>query len=337
MPTAGHFYDNTRLKDHRNCNRFFFLRHSLGWTMPGASAALAFGGSWHNAMDAVWKAVCIDKMIDQQAIMDLGYEAFLKCWTEDYNMRPDEDLTPDEIDRLLPRTNGVALNMITEYVINRWEFLQEIVLLDIEKPFAVPMPNHPNIFYIGRLDKVFKYRGDVWVGEHKTSSLYKKNGPFRADFVDSFSPNSQVDGYIYSASLHKGERVRGCMIDAALVHKTVHDGFQFIPVIRPDNAIDSWLHEAEMEITDIRYSEKKINESIENGLSKKSVFLPSFRKNSEQCIGKYGPCMFLNVCKMTDNVLKDLPDGPPPDLTVKRWEPFDFYKLENMGFENAET
>lgn len=336
MPKSGYFYDNTRLKDHRNCNRFFFLRHRLGWSIPGASLPLAFGGSWHEAMDSVWKQVCFDNEVDQRKIIDKAYEAFLEEWTQRYKLPLDEDLNPDQLEKNLPRTNGVALNMILEYVVNRWEFLNSIVLLEIEKPFAVPMPNNSEVFYVGRLDKIFKYQGDIWVGEHKTSSMYKKNGPFRTDFIDSFSPNSQVDGYIYSASMHIGERVRGCMVDAALVHKTVHDGFQFIPIIRPDSAIDSWLYEAEMEISDILKSDKVIAEAEQTGLIRKKNHLPDFRKNSENCMGKYGPCQFLGVCKATDNVIKDFPQGPPVDLEERFWEPFDFYQLEKMGFENAE-
>lgn len=331
MPSKGIFFDNTRLKDHRNCRRYYYLRHELGWTIEGSSLPLGFGGSWHSAMDSIWANVCTNALTDKRQIIDEAYEAFLTTWKGEYGLLFDEELPPDQIDMNLPRTNGVALNMIAEYVTTRWEFMQECKLVAVEKPFAVPMPNNPNVHYVGRLDKVIRYRGDLWVLEHKTSSLYKKDGPFRNDFVDSFMPNSQVDGYIYAGSMMFGERIFGCMIDGALVHKTVHDGFQLIPIVRNDTAIDAWLHEASQEVSEIFWEREIISKQDIS----RDKFLKAFRKNSENCMGKYGPCMYLPLCKMSDNPEKDW-KGTPPGMITKRWEPFEFYKLQNLGYENGE-
>src|SRR4030095_813518 len=106
-----------------------------------------------------------------------------------------------------------------------------------------------------------------------------KDGFFRGDFLDSFSPNSQVDGYQYAAGpLYEG-KLKSIWIDAALVHKTVHDGFKFIPIDRAGLALDAWLYEVDEWIYQIEGHTEALTypEVIEGPVMK------AFPRNTSSC------------------------------------------------------
>jgi hypothetical protein len=141
------------------------------------------------------------------------------------------------------RTKGVFKEMFRNYLMTRKEFFQEVELISVERPFAVPIRESADIFYVGRLDKVFRRNGRVFVSEHKTTSMYAKQGNFRTVWVNSFSPNSQIDGYSYAGHLLYPDEFKAVWVDAALVHKTVHDAFKWIPLERRMDGLELWLWE----------------------------------------------------------------------------------------------
>ena len=77
-------YDNTRVSDHRTCNRKHFFRHELHLTGGGASAALSFGLAWHKAQDVIWGRIGdlskIRQMDETIALAKLAYAAWEDCW-----------------------------------------------------------------------------------------------------------------------------------------------------------------------------------------------------------------------------------------------------------------
>lgn len=326
------YYDNTRISTYRECNRKFYLRHIRDLTPEGDRVDLIFGQAWHEAMNVVWRGLGIDK----KTAATVAKEAFLKFtahWTE--KGLPDPQ-APDGYqiitDRWPTKNPWVALEMLANYIKQREGFIRDCTEIEIERPFAVPLGitipytdtttgerTEEEVFYIGRLDKTVKHKqhGRLVV-EHKTTGWYAKEGGFRSDYLESFSPNSQVDGYLFVGnSLFEGG-LKGLWVDAALTHKSVHDKFKFIPIDRQFAALDAWLIETRIYV---RRIVEEMN-ALEAGNLPEGPF-PLFPKNTGSC-HTYAGCSFRDICKYVPDPRRlTLPGG----FKVERWEPFDLLKI----------
>lgn len=324
------YYDNTRLSDHRRCNRYFFWRHRANLVPVGTGLALVFGQCWHLAMERLWPDV--NAGLPDKEVLLRAAKAFIDGWTE-HNLPVDP--TPEEADNMSPRTVATAVAMLEHYIAQRKAFIKNCKLISIERPFAVPIdPNDPTLLYVGRKDKVVcDDRGKILPVEHKTTTAYLKDGGFKRSFTDSFSPNSQVDGYIHAQIMESGpENVRGLYVDAALVHEKVHDKFMMIPVTRMGEMLDAWLYETHTEISRIEANDLALAE-----VKPSDPYMAAFGKNTSAC-QDYGGCAYVNLCKGVTNPAKYLAADAPVPSGYKRsaWEPFSVLKLEQIGLP-AET
>ena len=330
-------YDNTKISTFRGCKRFYYYRHERDWVTDNTAPALAFGSAWHSAMDVAWTIASERPALSLDSIVALSYEAFVARWTEEGMLHPDE-IGPDEAAQLLPRTPMVAMEMLYEYTEERLRLFRHPTfrLIAVEQPFAVPLdPGDPSLFYVGRFDKVYEHEGDVLIGEHKTTSLYRKNGPFMNSFTESFSPNSQIDGYLYAGHMLYGKRMRRLMIDAALVHRDVHDGFRFLPIERQFAQLEAWLWETRSWIAEIEANRSALQyQQSERYLHKvEPNYMAAYAKNTSACTN-FGTCQYIDLCKMWSNPMdKDLPDG----FKESHWSPFDELKLEKLGFKKEDV
>jgi len=328
-------YDNTRILSFKTCPRKYYFEHIRHWRVDETSKPLVFGSSWHAAMDVVWDCQRLRKngtKPKDKEIVDMAYDAFVQEWTANSFPHPDE-MSPDNIDDFSPRTPHIAREMLFGYLEEREHIFSDMSfnVIAIEQPFAVPLdPDDPSLFYIGRLDKVFSYRKEIKVGEHKTTTSYKKNGPFRADFIDSFAVSSQIDGYVYALRTTYGNTAREVWIDGALVHKSEHSGFLFIPESRSDSLLDQWLWETRVYIDEIEGNREVLTERSDPNAD----YLPAFKRNTNSCV-QYGRCPFMDICRAYANPeqLKDPPLGYKRDP----WSPFDVLKLEKLGFTIENT
>lgn len=277
-----------------------------------------FGSAWHKAMEVIWAAISPPAIApSKEVVCKIAYAAFLKEWTDE-GMPPPEEIDYEQEKEFSPRTPAQALEMIVAYVDQRYAHRADFELIAVEKPFAVPLnPDDPNLFYVGKIDKIVRRRNKVLGIEHKTSTAYKKGGPFRGTFVDSFSPNSQVDGYLYALHMMFPDQVGGVWVDAALVHKN-EEGFMFIPVERQLQHLDSWLWEVR------EWIERVEADKIEAGNSRAaSPYMKAFPKNTNSCWDFNSACAYLGMCKAWPNPIdKPIPAG----FTAKRWDP-----LEHIG------
>jgi hypothetical protein len=263
---------------------------------------------------------------DTMTLTKAAMTAFVAYWEE--NATNAELMEVESGGKPEFRNAQTATEMVFNYIEERKHTLcrSDFELLDIERPFAVPLdPENPSLIYIGRWDKIFRYQGRIYIGEHKTTSLYKREGPFQNSFVESFSPNSQIDGYLYAGMMEYGRDLKAVWVDAALVHRDVHDGFRFIPVERQFAQIETWLWETTYWINQI-----EANKSVYGSLAHipasdraKLEYLPAFPKNTVSCT-QYGGCPYLDLCKMWAN-----PDRHPTPLgfVEEKWEPFDELKI----------
>lgn len=329
------FYDNTRVSSFRTCPRQFYFRHIKHLSPTRTRYPLVFGSSWHDAMDVVWEELCKLTSIPSDEtkinIAQKAWEAFQKRWVEE-GLTPPKDMGTDELKLIQPRDPYNALEMLYNYVDERAPRLcrKDFELVEIEKPFAVPLdPEDETLFYVGRLDKVFKFQEAHYFGEHKTSSLSTRGGKsFQSSFIDSFSPNSQVDGYLYVGHMLYGDKFKAVWIDGALVHKETHDLFRFLPVERRFSQLDAWLWECRDWIDRIEGNSEAAEQTSPN-----DPYMSAFAKNTGAC-NNYGRCDYMDICKMWANpVGKEI----PPGFEDKKWSPFDELKLAKLGLENVEA
>lgn len=331
-------YDNTRLSAFKRCPRYFYYRHRRDWIKEGVSAiALIFGSAWHRAMDSLWLAYSDRRQIltVDQAV-DGAHLAFMQNWIE--NSLPSEsDLTgilsmklvdmSDEEKDFRMRNPMTAKEMLWEYAEKRRAMFLDpsFELVAVEQPFAVPLdPDDDSLLYVGRLDKVFRYKGQLLVGEHKTTSAYKAGGPFRGTFLESFSPDAQIDGYAYAAHMLYGDEFKAVWVDAALVHKDIHDGFLFIPVERQLSQLDGWLWETRQWIHQIEVNDATVYDLGE--------YMPAFAKNTNSCWDFFRACPYLSLCKMWADPSVQ---GTPIGYVEEKWEPFKELKLSEIGLKEA--
>ena len=335
-------FDNTRLSDYRSCPRFYFCRHKMDLVPDKISMPLVFGLGWHEGLDEIWKSIAFDNITDISDLTQKAITAFMKVW-ESSDLPSIKEMTRFGIDDDLQKHIGfrnptVAIEMFAAYVSKRIKFIRSVEVQAIEEPFLVPLdPKNPNLFYIGRRDKRVRDGEGIRVIEHKTSSEYAKSGGFRSTFTDSFSPNSQVDGYCGAGVIEFGPDVfKGVYVDAALVHKDFHDIFKFIPVDRSPDHLESWLWEVHNWIERINQDEDNLKKEItsfeERGAKdKRNTFLRAFPKNTQSC-RKYGAaCPYLGLCKSWANPLHlytQFEEGCPPGYKTSPWKPEEIHLKE---------
>ena len=298
------FRDNTQLSCYRECPRRFQLRHVLGWRGVGTALPLSFGLSWHAAMDAVWKYTGHG---DKEDVLAAAMDEFILTWESE---GLSSHMTLEDIEQLSPRTPMVAAEMLSRYYDQRYNVISNSKIVAVESPFAVPLPGVNDTWYVGRLDKCIDYNGQRLVIEHKTTTAYKKDGGFQSSYIDSWAVDSQVKGYQYSGQLYYG--ASQVWVDSALVHKTVHDAFRFVPVSHSAPLLQEWITYTVEWIS-------RIDRDIERNY---------FPKNETSCMGKYGPCSFLDICRTCSDPLQL--DGPPAGYIEEFWLPFDVLELNKL-------
>lgn len=320
------YYDNTMLSAYKTCPRKYYFRHVRNWRPAGTSIDLIFGLAWHEAMDMVW--LHAQSAHSDSELLALAYQAFLDEWLEQNGPDPDT-LEPSPPGKLATKNPGIAAEMLHHYIAQRRSFLQSIELLGAETPFMVPLWDTIGVEgapqYIGRLDKEFRHEGRVYIGEHKTTGWYSKATLFRQEYLDQWSPNSQVDGYLHAGHMRYGKAMKDVWVDAALCHKTIHTGFKFIPVSRAIEQLDAWLSETRNWIRRIEEQDADFDE-LE---AQRSSFMPGWEKNTEAC-SMYTGCPYRDICKFVANPSRE--QDPPAGYIEEKWEPF-----EVLGFAQQQS
>ena len=326
--------DNSTISSFRDCRRRALYRYVKDWATDGPEpASLTFGRGWHSALDALYKLYYTTRQETAtmskvewnkvrasdgflEVLIDVAYEAFLKDWTEaGYPAEPTfEDLESDP-----KRTPIRAKNMLIQYYLDMSTILDSWELVESEAPFIVPLDDKSTKYwYGGRMDKIIASDEGLWLVEHKTSSLYSKTAGFQSAFVDSFSPNSQIEGYMFA--LHwlqsQGEikdprPIVGVYVDAALVHKTQFY-FKRIPIYYDERLVQQWHHEVTKYVAEFD----------------KAMETNHWLRNTDSCQGKYGKCAYVDLCRMYpdhEELLNEngiLAGNAPPGFVERAWTPY---------------
>ena len=318
--------DNSTLTAFRECPRKAFFRYVKHWRMDGPEPVyFSFGSSWHAGLDAMYKAFYEAQSFHghtspgwntlrakdsfASAMTEVASDAFNTCWTSaGWPLEP----SPEEYQDFKARTPAKAREMFYYYYKEMSEHLNRWRLIQTEQPFIVPLDTeNDEIFYCGRIDKVIEDElGTLWLIEHKTSTLYSKTAGFRNDFIQSFSPNSQVEGYMYAVRFLQSQgdlpdkKFGGVYVDAALVNK-VHFHFKRIPVYYDDILVAEWLN-------DVRH--------WHNAFTAQQIEM-SFPRAPNNCFNMYSQCSYLHLCR-THPSINSFDDTVPEGYIVDEWKPY---------------
>lgn len=313
-------FDNTRISDFRRCPRYYFFRHIKHWKPGGPpSNPLAFGGAWHDAMDTLWTAIHAD--MSQSDCIDAALEAWTKSWVG-YGMPHPRDMGPDTMKAFNPRTPIVAHEMLIAYYQKRHRMIKDMEIIEIERPFAVPLDTEDDeLFYVGRIDKVVApTKSSVRGIEHKTTTSSKLGSDgeakIRPMFMETFSPNSQVDGYLYTLHLLYPDKDIDVWVDASLVSARGED-FSFIPIQKKHEYLDQWLWTTHHWIDQIERNKELLSQSSES-----DPYLAAFPQDTSSCFDFNTQCPFLPLCKSRANPLT-WGDEPPQHYIEDKWDPLD--------------
>lgn len=325
-------YDNTQVSGHRSCRRRFFFRHVLGWTGTGSSPPLGFGTCWHRAMDTVWA-----KAKDSTDPVELAQEAFQTFCDEWVAIGfPDPtDYDPAVWESFKQRTPDTAAEMLINYIKANSSFIRNLdEIIGIEQPFIVPLFEYgTDVMYCGRFDKLIRWKGKVWVVDHKTTSSYSVKMGFQENFTESFDPDSQIEGYAYAAHMLYPGEFKGVLIDGALVWKTRHDVFGLIPIEHKLEHLDAWLVEAREEVKFIE-REKQVLKDLPP-VEEQPNYLTVFTKNSGACWDWNKPCAYMDTCRAWGNPFKAY--ATPDGMIVDHWSPFEETHLAKLGILEDEV
>ena len=159
------------------------------------------------------------------------------------------------------------------------------------------------VMWTGRIDLAVKTDSGLWVMDHKTTSML--GSTFFLDFVNS----SAAIGYSWALQHIFQQPVQGLMVNALAVRKPSRTGTP-----------------TEFERQMVPYSQERIEEWKHNTLILVSDLLSHldreyFPMETKWCVGKYGPCPYLDVCTMPPSMrLTILNSSQYEDVT---WSPKD--------------
>lgn len=317
-------FSNSSLADYKDCPRLFYYKYILEWKPQMRALPLIFGGAWHRAQDRIWAGFAVG--LDNERIIREAYTAFCQEWVagglpapEEFNLRVVEDYGA--------RNPMQAHEMIVGYVHKRrglWD-AGDIELIDIERPFAVPLdPEDEKLFYVGKIDKVLKRRRKVLGIEHKTTAAYRKEGGFKGTYLDGYHLNSQVDGYLYALHMeYPNDEVDGVWVDAALVHRSQEE-FKFIPIEKQMVALDQWLGETRSWVASI-----EADIAAAQDYPSQLPYMTPFRRRTENCIRYEGKCPFFDICMTTPNPIGlEIPRG----FSKEPWDPLEHLNRDRLQF-----
>ncbi len=325
------FLDNTRISLVKECPTKYLLKSKLGWVKDGMKAALDFGGSWHEGKAEIFQRVQQMRNYSEPVsppipppeywirIHEQAYEAFLAEWVKRGMPRPEDN--PELMEQIFPRVPGIAKEMLWNYIQQEKQWIWEVEILDIERPFVVPLfeTDTKRIFLVGRRDLTYRDSTGVWAKEHKTSTLgasekkMKQTGAiFQYKFLTSFNMSPQVAGYTFSLKLEYGTEARGVMIAGDLVHKKFQDKFLNIPVWKDDPWLEGWFNNTIWWIKQLFEIEK-------------SDYYPH---NETSCENQYGTCEYRDICETCSD--PRLLSQVPVDYKVDFWEPFDEQAMKDI-------
>ncbi|MCH8087981.1 MAG: hypothetical protein IIC81_09050 [Chloroflexi bacterium] len=135
-----------------------------------------------------------------------------------------------------------------------------------------------------------------------------------------------------------GDAAKAVWVDAALVHRSVHDAFTIIPVERQFAQLDAWLWEVRAWIQQVEVNRTTwISGDGQAPLgSKRSEmkYMAAWPKNTNNCIDFGSTCPYMPLCKMFSN--PEAQQETPMGFIEEHWSPFNVLGLKELDLEQGD-
>lgn len=295
--------DNTALDAYMSCPWKYFAAMELGRRRGGSlSPSLAFGTTWHAMLESHYKTGGNYEAVRRAAIMS---------WVPSDN--PDDH-----------RTLERALSSYDQYLAAWGDFDTDAAgwgttvgypnapVVEMATDIWWPGAPHP---YAGKIDRVIEHQGLYYIEDHKTTSAL---GP---RFFNQFDPSNQMMGYAALAELLTGLPIAGVRINAFGVLKT-QSKFErkTIPYSKP--RIDAWKRNYGYWIGQIEGSYRRLGSSERlSDLTHEQWdehTEASFPRNFNACAGKYGQCVYSEVCTQAPSMRQRVLEF---EYEISPWDP----------------
>ena len=283
--------DNHSLEQFRTCPRKFSHRIEQDlipipdrWEegdpiVPGFK--LQFGISIHHGLDVLW----------QKHDVEGAKDAFLNSWTDSGCW--DEDRR---------RNSTTGLRMIDDYWERHGEWLESIETVATEAHFGhqlgvVPDSDGWEVYYHGKIDKIGKEDGELFLCDHKTTAWESAN------MASTYELSNQLYGYMYGVAAFLGfKNLQFALIDI-LVANPVNHSFIRSRIYADSEQMAEWKQ-------DILQTARHILDCYERNI------WPKYGKDA--CSKWNNECEFFGICRTTPTLRKDV---TTVNYTTLPWDP----------------
>jgi len=295
--------DNSSYTNWDGCDMKGLLAGALRLQPTRGVAPLRFGSAVHAGLEALHRGYTLEESIDIANAVALkeklhevaderrnqaNLEPLLRGYVADYALRPNK-FNPVEV-------NGEPLVETS--------FSFPLGTVDVLDDYG--QARKITVRWDGKIDMVAFYKEEVWVVDHKTTSVMGER------FADDKFRSSQMLGYIWAVrnlTRQLGHKVRGVVINAIAMRKNGFD-YQTFDLPFPEWKVKEW--------------EIEVLHSIENMLNR---FFASLRSGvstptREHCVTKYGKCPFFEGCELMPQMRLQYFTNPA-NFTVSNWSPHD--------------
>lgn len=178
---------------------------------------------------------------------------------------------------------------------------QEYEIVDVEREFKYTMPNYSSPYnptFIGKVDGIVKKKSDgkYFILEHKTAAIVDD------DYVAQKQIDSQTMTYAFFIQETIGIKVSGAIHDILIKQKIRlkkgESEEQFCQRLVDDVTDDNFNRiVVEFDESEMRDFSIELDRAVED-----LVFCDKYYKCTGQCIGRYGACEYLPLCRNKCNL-----------------------------------
>lgn len=275
---------HSSLECFKQCRQKFKFRYIEGICPVTKSNALEFGSQMHLILQHLFE--CVEA---QQTKGDTEYDP--KESVIDRLCQMVEIADMEAIDRA--KLKGLIIGYV-----NKWyeSDCQEYVIIDVEHEFSFQIPHYKISYkptFVGKVDGIVKRKSDgkYFILEHKTAAIIDD------DYIAQKQIDSQTMTYACFIQETMGIKVSGAIHDIItkqkirlkkgeteeqfcqrLIDDVTNDNFNRIVVEFDESEMIGFVSELDNAIEDV-------------------VFCDKYYKCTGQCIGRYGACEYLPLCR----------------------------------------
>ncbi|HEY6022442.1 MAG TPA: PD-(D/E)XK nuclease family protein [Candidatus Paceibacterota bacterium] len=249
--------DNFALTMFQSCPSKYNLRIRQGWTTRRKSAALGFGGAFHEGLATWYKTgdavgaveALINAYPGEMPIDDWRTkEKCVKTLIEYMHNYPSEQFG------IVQLPSGPMIEVNFTLPLGTYLPCDDCWMADVSAPTDMVCSNCNGpkelIEYGGIFDGVVEFNRQLYIFEHKTTSQL---GDY---YFDQFRPNNQVTGYVWAGGLLSGQRVGGAIINAIGMYKVGATKFRRQVTARSAEDIARWINDVHYTCVRIKQCER---------------------------------------------------------------------------------